>query len=114
MKVLVDVSAGQAVAEAIRQMGHDVLFVRDRDPKMSDTNILDWAVSEGRLIVTMDKDFGDLVFRTRRSHCGILLLRLEAARTAEKIAVIQIAFNQYDWAITKHFCVYQDGRLRVR
>lgn len=114
MKVLIDVSAGRAVADAIQKMGHDVVSVRDRDAKMADPDILDWAVAEGRLVVTMDKDFGELVYRTGRAHSGILLLRLEAARTAEKIAVIESVFAQYEWALAQHFCVYQDGRLRVR
>jgi predicted nuclease of predicted toxin-antitoxin system len=70
MNVLVDVSAGQAVGEAIRQLGHQVAAVRDRDPTMPDVDILAWAVTEGRLIVTMDKDFGELVYRSGRPHAG--------------------------------------------
>lgn len=62
MKLLVDVSAGQAIVEALRTLGHDVVSVRDRDPRMADVDILTWAVAEERLVVTMDKDFGELVY----------------------------------------------------
>lgn len=114
MKILIDVSTGDAVAIEVKSLGHDVQSVRDVNPKMADQDILDWAVRDERIVITMDKDFGELVYRSRRQHAGILLLRLEGARTPEKIAVINEIFSQYEWALPHHFCVYQDGRLRVR
>jgi len=51
---------------------------------MADLNILALAVREKRMVVTMDKDFGELVYRSREPHAGVLLLRLEEARSAEK------------------------------
>ena len=114
MNVLVDVSAGKTVADVIRSFGHDTAFVRDRDPTMSDIDILAWAVAEGRLVVTMDKDFGELVFRSGQPHAGVLLLRLEAARLAEKVRVITDIFTSHAADLPGHFSVYQGGRLRIR
>ena len=114
MKVLIDVSAGESIAECLRNLGHDVVSVRERDAKMTDVDILNWANSEERIVVTLDKDFGELVYRNGLPHCGILLLRLDGARKAVKVAVVTDVFTKYDWAIPNHFCVYQDGRLRVR
>ena len=114
VNVLVDVSTGQAVADAIRGLGHDTLFVRDRDPSMPDADILAWAVAEQRLVVTMDKDFGELIYRSGQPHAGVLLLRLEAARTAEKVRVVTEILTNHGWALPGHFSVYQDGRLRIR
>ncbi len=114
MNVLIDVSAGQAVADAVRALGHDTPSVRDRDPAMPDADILAWAVAERRLVVTMDKDFGELVYRTGSPHAGVLLLRLEAARTAEKVRVVTDIFTAHGNELPGHFSVYQDGRLRIR
>ena len=114
MNVPVDVSAGQAVADHIRSLGYDTVFVRDRDAAMPDVDILTWGVSEGRLVVTMDKDFGDLVYRSGLPHAGVLLLRLEAARTAEKIRVVTDIFRTHAADLSGHFAVYQNGRLRIR
>ncbi len=61
MKVLIDVSAGYSVGQAFAECGHDVLYVRDRDPRMPDIDILSWANVEQRIVVTQDKDFGELV-----------------------------------------------------
>lgn len=114
MNVLVDVSAGRTIADLIRSLGHDTAFVRDRDPSMPDADILAWAVAEGRLIVTMDKDFGDLVYRSGLAHAGVLLLRLEAARTAQKVRIVTDIFAAHAAELPGHFSVYQNGRLRIR
>lgn len=114
MNVLVDVSAGQTVADLIRSLGHDTAFVRDRDPSMPDVDILAWAVAEDRLVVTMDKDFGELVYRSGQPHAGVLLLRLEAARLAERIRVVTDIFTNHGADLPGHFSVYQGGRLRIR
>jgi predicted nuclease of predicted toxin-antitoxin system len=114
VKILVDVSAGQAVADALTALGHEVAFVRDRNAAMPDTEILAWAVSERRLVVTMDKDFGELVYRSGEAHAGVLLLRLEAARIAEKVRVVTAIFEKHADQLPDHFSVYQDGRIRIR
>lgn len=114
MNVLVDVSAGRAVADTLTALGHDVVSVRDRDPKMIDADILTWAVAEQRLVVTMDKDFGELVYRSGLAHAGVLFLRLEDARTAEKAQVVTDIFTNYGSQLPGRFAVYQDGRLRIR
>jgi predicted nuclease of predicted toxin-antitoxin system len=114
MKILVDVSAGDAIANALRALGHDVLNVRDRDPRLPDADILTWAVADGRLVVTIDKDFGELVFRSKQIHAGVLLLRLDDARNAEKVRVVEEIFNNHADQLPGRFSVYQDGRLRIR
>jgi len=114
VNILVDVSAGRAIADALLALGHDVAFVSDRDPKMPDTDILTWAVAEQRLVVTMDKDFGELVYRSGQTHSGVLLLRLETARAPERVRVVSDIFTQYADQLVGHFSVYQDGRLRIR
>lgn len=62
----------------------------------------------------MDKDFGELVYRSGKAHAGVLLLRLEAARAAEKVRVATEIFTQYADQLSDRFAVYQDGRLRIR
>jgi predicted nuclease of predicted toxin-antitoxin system len=114
MRLLIDISAGQSVTEALIRLGHDAADVHDRDPTMADDDILAWAVAEDRLVVTMDKDFGELVYRSGHSHAGVLLLRLEAMRTSEKVRVVEAIFQQFGDQLSGRFAVYQDGRLRIR
>jgi predicted nuclease of predicted toxin-antitoxin system len=114
LKILVDVSAGQAIEDVLRILGHDVVSVRDRDARMADVDILAWAVADARLVVTMDKDFSELVYHAGQAHHGVLLLRLEDARIAEKQSVTREIFTLYGDQLPGKFAVYQDGRLRIR
>jgi predicted nuclease of predicted toxin-antitoxin system len=72
------------------------------------------ANNEDAIIITMDKDFGELVFKNHSSHKGILLLRLEDAVAEEKLSSIQNIFSNHLSQIKNNFCVYQNGRLRIR
>jgi len=91
-----------------------VLPVRDLDPRMPDLNILTLAVGEERMVAIMDKDFGELVYRSRQPHAGVLLLRLEAARSDGKVAVVEEIFGKYEKQLLGNFTVYQSGHLRIR
>lgn len=114
MNVLVDVSAGPAVAHALRGLGHDAAYVGDRDGRLPDADILAWGVAERRVVVTVDHDFGELAYRSGLPHAGILLLRLGNARAAEKVQVVTDIFAQYADQLPDRFAVYHAGRLRVR
>ena len=84
MKLIVDVGVGVTAEGSMRRHGDDVLAVRDIDARMPDTAILAHAAAEGRLLLTMDKDFGDLAVRHGLAHAGVLLLRLDDATGHEK------------------------------
>lgn len=81
---------------------------------MPDIDILAWAVRDGRLVVTMDKDFGELVHRSGQSHAGVLLLRLDAMRTSEKVQIVSDIFANHGHELEGRFTVFQNSRLRIR
>jgi len=114
MNFLIDHNVGRGVALALREDGHDVLFVGDVDPHMSDAVILAWAVREQRILITQDHDFGTLVYQSGQPHAGILLLRMGAARRAERVAVLRWILENYAAELPQHFTIYENGRLRIR
>jgi predicted nuclease of predicted toxin-antitoxin system len=111
---MIDVGVGRAVEDWLRAAGYDVLAVRDLDPGMSDENILARAAAEQRLVITMDKDFGELVYRSGHAHAGVLLLRLEDESSAHKVAVVEQIFTPHANQLQGRFAVYQKGILRIR
>jgi len=61
VRFLIDRCAGHRLAEWLRQQGHDVIEGRDRGPDPGDRVLLEWAATEKRILVTMDKDFGEFI-----------------------------------------------------
>jgi predicted nuclease of predicted toxin-antitoxin system len=67
---------GDAIA-ALRKAGHDVIWVRIDAPGISDPEVLAWAQAEDRILITFDKDFGELAFRAKLpATCGIIWFRI--------------------------------------
>jgi predicted nuclease of predicted toxin-antitoxin system len=66
------------------------------------------------MVITMDKDFGELVYHSAMKHCGVLLLRLEDATGLVKLEVVRDILESYSDQIKNHFCVYQNNRFRIR
>ena len=114
LKLLVDVGVGRSVEQWLAANGYDVRSVRDIDSRMSDEGILALAVSEGRMVITMDKDFGELVYASGQPHSGVLLLRLEDAPSEKKVSVVRSILSQYADDMQGRFCVFQQGRLRIK
>ena len=114
LKFLIDVGVGKHVEKYLCEQGHDVVSISSIDPSMSDEHIIRLAVQEGRIVITMDKDFGELVYRFARSHCGVMLLRLEDAAGREKTLVVTYILEHYADQLQNHFCVFQRGKLRIR
>jgi len=114
LKFLVDVGVSKKSENWLKNQGYNVKCVRDLDPRMPDIELLKIAASERRIIITMDKDFGELVYHSRFPHAGVLLLRLEDAKSEEKVRVIKNILKDYSDKILNKFCVYQEGKLRIR
>ncbi|MDU9050012.1 MAG: DUF5615 family PIN-like protein [Candidatus Electrothrix sp. Rat3] len=114
LSFLVDVGVGKAIEEYLQEEGYDTKAVRDVDPCMEDEEIIRLAHSEKRMVVTMDKDFGELVYHSSMKHCGVLLLRLEDAASHEKLQVIQFIMEHYFDRIRNCFCVFKNDKFRIK
>ena len=114
LKFLVDVGVGRKVEEYLLEKGYDTKAVRSIDQRMPDHEIIRLATSERRMVITMDKDFGELVYHSELNHCGILLLRLEDATGVEKQLVLSEILAKYSDKMENHFCVYQNKKFRIR
>ncbi|MBI1868139.1 MAG: DUF5615 family PIN-like protein [Methylocystis sp.] len=104
---------GDAVA-MLEGAGHDVVWVRMAAPGAKDEHILAWAEREGRILLTFDKDFGELAWRAGLpASCGVVLFRLPmpAAGSVGAALAARIA-ERNDW--TGNFSVIEPGRVRMR
>lgn len=76
MRILADECCPRATVERLREAGFDVRYAAETDPRASDTELIDLARSENRILVTEDFDFGDLMFRDQMKAPGVIILFL--------------------------------------
>ena len=113
MKLLANENFPKEAVEALRKDGHDVIWVRTESPGISDRKVLAHAEAENRIVVTFDKDFGELAFRSGlRISCGVILFRI-TPRSPGLVANFAVkAFGaRTDWA--GHFSVVEEHRVRM-
>ncbi len=112
MRFLVDECTGSHVANWLIEIGHDVFSVYDELRGATDDEILRKAYTENWILITNDKDFGEMVFRERRLHHGVVFLRIEDERSTTKIAAIDKLLQNYPERIADTFVVVTDSQVR--
>jgi predicted nuclease of predicted toxin-antitoxin system len=113
MRCIVDECFGPAVIRWLRSQGHDVIAIFEIARGARDRDILALAVREDRVLLTADKDFGDLVFRDGHAHSGVILLRLDDETAANMIRVLEDLLAHYADDIDHHFVVVTGTSVRV-
>ena len=113
MRFLVDECTGPAVAQWPNEQHHDVLSVHEMFRGATDDHVLEKAVSENRILVTNDKDFGELIIQGHRPHSGVILLRLANEVPANKIVALQRLLEQYSDQIEGNFVVVTELAVRI-
>ena len=108
-----DECTGPAVARWLEREGHDVTSVYDELRGVEDSALMERALREERILVTNDKGFGERAFRDGRSHCGVLLLRLEDERPKSKIAALSRVLQLYGEGISRRFVVVRERSIRI-
>jgi predicted nuclease of predicted toxin-antitoxin system len=112
MKFLIDRCAGRRLADWLRSEGHDVVESRERGPDPGDRILLQWAAAEGRVLVMIDTDFGELVFVEGMPHCG--LVRLPDVFAENRIPLMQQLLERHREELqTGAIITVRSGRIRI-
>lgn len=112
MRFLIDRCAGRRLADWLRTQGHDVVESRERGPDPGDRQLLEWAAAEDRVLVTMDKDFGEHIFAGGTGHCG--LVRLPDVPAERRIALMERVLADHSRELSeKSVVTVRGGRIRV-
>jgi len=114
VKFLADENIEGPIVAFLRSEGHDVLYVAEGLPGIDDDKVIARANADDRILLTSDKDFGELVFLGRRSTSGIVLLRLGSERTTDKLASIRELLARHSDSLRNHFTVVGPRRIRRR
>jgi predicted nuclease of predicted toxin-antitoxin system len=114
MNLLADESVDRQVVERLRRDGHELIYIAESEPGITDGLVLERANERTALLLTADKDFGELVFREGRlSSGGVALIRLAGLSAERKAEVVSEAFLEHGPEFPRCFSVISPGRVRV-
>jgi len=114
MRFLIDENIHADVVAWLRSMGHDVLYAAESLSGNSDEELLELARRETRIIVTDDKDFGELIFHRRAVSSGIILLRLSDRSIEARLKRLEAAWTTISTRAEGSFVVISDKKVRLR
>ena len=113
MRLLADENFPGAAVDALRDAGHEIVWVRTTAPGATDIDVLAWAARERRTLLTFDKDFGEIArFADLPATCGVLLFRIFMPATDVGQRLAALVMSRDDWI--GHFSVIEAGRVRMR
>ena len=113
MELLADESCSGPVIRALRAAGHDLLVIAEAAKGASDEWVMERASAEGRVLITEDRDFGELVYAHGRSTAGVVFLKFHSrSRRAKPEAVVE-AVAKLGERLRGGFAVVEPGRVRL-
>lgn len=117
MKFLIDEDLSPKLVRLFQKLGYSSIHIREIKLSLGDSQILEIAVDQDYIVVTADKDFGELVFKDSKSHQGVIFLRLEDQTIENTIKVLMWFFSIYsDQKLESHFITIteKEGKFKAR
>jgi predicted nuclease of predicted toxin-antitoxin system len=113
LRLLADESVDIAVVQALRQEGHDVVAIVEARPGTSDQDVAEIARTEGRILLTEDRDFGRLAFAELKALGSVVYMRYPSALRLEFAREVVEFVRDRDQQLAATFVVLQPGRARI-
>lgn len=114
MRLLADESVDRAIVQRLRDDGHDVPYVAEMEPGIDDQLVLHRANAAGAVLLTQDKDFGELVHRQGLLSYGIVLIRLAGLGAELKSTIVSRAIADHGTEMAGSFAVVSPAMVRIR
>jgi predicted nuclease of predicted toxin-antitoxin system len=113
MRFLADESCDFSVVRALRSADHNVVAIVEVSPREEDPSVMDRAVTESRILITEDKDFGQLVYARLQRTGGVIFIRFPArARRSLPATIVELVRRRGE-SLIGNFTVVQPGRVRT-
>lgn len=114
MTFVADEGVDSAVVSVLKMVGYDVLYIAEAAPGLTDGEVLELANAQNTLLLTADKDFGELVFRLGRVHTGVILLRLMSLASDTQPEIVAEVVRRYGVQMWGAFTVIAPKTVRIR
>jgi predicted nuclease of predicted toxin-antitoxin system len=113
VKFVADESVDKPIVDAMRSNNYEVYYILEDNSGIPDHEVLNIANSKKSVLLTADKDFGELVFRQKKNHQGIVLFRLAGLNNEQKVETVIKMLKQYHLEIKDHFSVISRTHIRI-
>ena len=114
MNLLADESVDRPIVERLRRDGHEIAYIAEMGSGISDEAVLEKANDQEAMLLTADKDFGELTYRQKLIHGGAVLIRLAGLSNETKAEVVAQALRDRGLQFVNAFTVISPGMIRVR
>ena len=112
IKFIADVNVEKILVDYLIGNGYDVKWIPDYNRKMFDDELLDLANREKRILITNDKDFGEITFLQRKLSMGIILIRVKGQKAEDKVKLFKKLLHNYSDKLLNHFTVITKEKIR--
>jgi len=112
IKFIADVNVEKAIVDYLSDNGYDVKWVPDFNCEIVDEDLLEIANKEKRILITNDKDFGELIFLQKKLSTGIILIRIKGQKADDKVRLIKKLLQTYSDKLSRHFVVLMKKKFR--
>jgi len=113
MNFVADESCAGPVVQALREAGHDVIAITEVAKGATDDEVLELALEKNRVLITEDRDFGELVYARGRSSAGVILVRFPTHMRHAKTTTVVEAVSKLSSRLRNAFTVVEPGRVRI-
>jgi predicted nuclease of predicted toxin-antitoxin system len=114
VNLLADENIDRPIIDRLRKAGHQVLSVAEMAPGVTDDFIIELANKQKALLLTADKDFGEIVYRQKKLAPGVIFIRLAGLSPLEKAEVVFAAVNDHLHDVDQAFTVISRKSVRIR
>ena len=112
--IVTDECVDYAITTTLRNAGFEVYAISEQNPAIKDKDVLAIAFAQQALLITEDKDFGELVIRLQLPNNGILLVKMMEAHSQIKAVLVLQIIQQYNTTLLKAFSVLDANKFRTR
>ena len=114
MRFVADEGVDKVIVDRLRKDGHEILYVMESEPSISDDEVILRSNDNQAVLITTDKDFGELVFRQGRIAYGVILVRLAGLSPGRKSDMVANAIRDHTGELVHSFIVITPAAVRIR
>jgi len=114
MKLVADEGVDKPIVDHLRSLGYEVIYIAEESPSITDDEVLEISLNKQALLITLDTDFGELVYRLKEAAHGVLLLRISGLSKEQKQHIVEMVLKDHFQELEGSFSVVTKDSLRIR